>query len=88
MMKGHGSVQPGWDSSNHGRHTARTDDPFDGCRGLRATADSPADWGKGTGAALALSGVAWPKVAAVVDLQGQPPRDGGVGLHGDGDVGQ
>jgi hypothetical protein len=38
--------------------------------------------GKGMGAALALSDVVQPKTAVVVDLQGQPPHDGGS------DVGQ
>jgi hypothetical protein len=42
------------------------------------------------GAAPTLAGVVRPK--ALVDLQGQPPGDGGTGLHGGrdggGDVGQ
>jgi hypothetical protein len=91
MMKGHGPGQPSWDSPNRGWHTARPNEPFDGRRGPRATVGSPAGWGKGTGAAPALSSVAWPTAAVVVDLQGQPPHDGGAGLHGnrDGsDVGQ
>jgi hypothetical protein len=29
--------------------------------------------------------VAWPTTAVVVDLQGQPPHDGGAGLHGNRD---
>jgi hypothetical protein len=41
--------------------------------------------GKGMGAAPTLAGVAWPK--ALVDLQGQPPGDGGTGLHGGRDGG-
>jgi hypothetical protein len=86
MMKGHGPVQPDWGNPNHGRRVTHPDDPFDGCQGLRATVDRE----KGTGGAPTLAGVAWPK--AVVDLQGQPPGDGGTGLHSDrddgGDVGQ
>jgi hypothetical protein len=73
-MKGHGLVQPGWDNPNCGQHTARPDDPFDGRRGPRATAGSPAGREKG-GGAPALFGVARPKAAAAVDLQGQPPRN-------------
>jgi hypothetical protein len=48
-MKGHGLVQPGWDNPNCGQHTARPDDPFDGRRGPRATAGSPAGREKGGG---------------------------------------
>jgi hypothetical protein len=70
MMKGHEPVQPGWGNPNHGRWMACPNDPFDGHRGPRATAD---------GAAPTLIGVVQLKV--VVDLQGQPPSDGG-------DVGQ
>jgi hypothetical protein len=90
MMKGHGPVQPGWGNPNRRWRTAHPDDPFDGRRGLRATAGSPAGEGKGTGAAPTLTDVA--RLKAVVDLQGQPPGDDGAGLHGDrddgGDVGQ
>jgi hypothetical protein len=65
------------------------EDPFDGRRGLRAMAGSPASRGKGMGAAPTLSGVVQPKAATVVvDLQGQLPHDGGACLRGDGNVGQ
>jgi hypothetical protein len=63
------------------------DDPFHGRQGPRAMVGSPANWGKGTGAAPALSSVVWLKAVVVVDLQGQLPHDGGIGLHGDRDSG-
>jgi hypothetical protein len=67
MMMGHRSVQSSWDNPNYGWHTARPDIPLDGRQGPRATAGSPADQGKGTGAAPALYGVAWLKAVAVVE---------------------
>jgi hypothetical protein len=87
MTKGHRLVQPGWDNPNRGWHMTHPDDPFHGCQGPRAMVGSPANWGKGTGAAPALSSVVWLKAAVVVDLQGQLPHHGGIGLHGDRDSG-
>jgi hypothetical protein len=90
MTKGHELVQPGCGNPNCGWRTTRPNDPFDGRRSPRATTGSPAGRGKGMGAAPTLTGVARPK--AMVDVQGQPPGNGGAGLHGDrdggGDVGQ
>jgi hypothetical protein len=85
MTKGHGPVQPGWGNPNRGWHTACPDDPFDGRRGLRATTASPAGREKGMGAAPTLTSVV--RAKAVVDLQGQPPGNGGAGLHDDHDGG-
>jgi hypothetical protein len=83
MMKGHGPVQPSWDNPNRGWHTAHPDNPLDGCRGPRApSTDSSVGWGKGTGAAPTLNGVAWLKVA-VVEMQGWQPCGGGAGHHDD-----
>jgi hypothetical protein len=61
--------------------------------GVGVREQRPVHWLVGRrGGAPALFGVARPKAAAAVDLQGQPPRNSGTGLHGDrnggGNLGQ
>jgi hypothetical protein len=85
MTLGHGPVQPGWGNPNRGWRTTYPDDPFDGRWGLRATTASSAGREKGMGAAPTLPGVV--RAKAVVDLQGQPPGNGGADLHDDHDGG-
>jgi hypothetical protein len=88
MMRACGSVQPGWGNPNRGPHTVVPDDPMERRRGPRApSAGTPAGLGKGMGATPPRGGVARPKAAVVVELQGRQLCCGGVVHHDDRDDG-
>jgi hypothetical protein len=85
MMKARGSMQASWGTTpNRGQHTAGPSDPMKRRRGSRVPlVGTPADLGKGTGVALTLDGVAQPKEATMVVMQGRRPCDGGTDHHDD-----
>jgi hypothetical protein len=64
-------MQPGWGIPNRGRHMASPDDPTKRCRGSRApSTGKPTDQGRETGASPTPDGVAQPKAAVALVVQG------------------